>query len=83
MISEDTEISNNCDLEVRYIQYLIKDFPHSLGNGKDPAVTGEDDRRTVKLFTAIYRCTRDNIPVKFPLKPEQGFDGRRYIGARN
>jgi predicted dehydrogenase len=61
---------------VRYIQYQIEDFLHSLGNGTDPAVTGEDGRKTVELFTAIYRSTRDNMPVKFPLKPESGYDGR-------
>ena len=33
----------------------------------------------VELFTAIYRSTRDNLPVKFPLKAEDGrgdMDGR-------
>jgi len=76
-IREDTVIFNNCDPTVRYIQYQIEDFLHSLGNGIDPAVTGEDGRKTVELFTAIYRSTRDNMPVKFPLKPEAGFDGRQ------
>jgi UDP-N-acetyl-2-amino-2-deoxyglucuronate dehydrogenase len=69
-IIEDTEIFNNCDATVKYMQYQIEDFLRSIGNGKEPAVTGEDGRRTVELFTAIYRSTRDNMPVKFPLKPE-------------
>jgi predicted dehydrogenase len=69
-IREDTAIFNNCDPTVRYIQYQIEDYLHSLENGIDPAVTGEDGRRTVELFTAIYRSTRDNMPIKFPLKPE-------------
>jgi hypothetical protein len=30
----------------------------------------------VELFSAIYRSTRDNMPVKFTLEPEPGFDGR-------
>jgi predicted dehydrogenase len=75
-ISEDTETFNNCDPTVKYIQSQIEDYLHSIGNGRDPSVTGEDGRRTVELFTAIYRSTRDNLPVKFPLKPEPGFDGR-------
>lgn len=75
-ITEDTDIFNNCDPTVRYMQYQIEDFINSIGNGKEPAVTGEDGRRTVELFTAIYRSARDNMPVKFPLKPEPGFDGR-------
>ena len=69
-ISEDIETFNNCDTTVRYMQYQIEDFLFSIGNGMEPAVTGEDGRRTVELFTAIYRSTRDNMPVKFPLKHE-------------
>ena len=60
------------------MQYQIEDFLYSIGNGTEPAVTGEDGRRTVELFTAIYRSSRDNMPVKFPLKPEPGFDGRKW-----
>lgn len=68
-IRKDTEIFNSCDPTVRYMQCQIEDFLYSLGNEMEPAVTGEDGRRTVELFTAIYRSTRDNMPVKFPLKP--------------
>jgi UDP-N-acetyl-2-amino-2-deoxyglucuronate dehydrogenase len=73
---EDTKTFNNCDPTVKYIQYQIEDYLYSIGNGVNPSVTGEDGRRTVELFTAIYRSSRDNMPVKFPLKPEPGFDGR-------
>ena len=73
---EDTDTFNNCDPTVRYMQYQIEDYLYSLENRIEPSVTGEDGRRTVELFTAIYRSTRDNLPVKFPLKPEPGFDGR-------
>jgi predicted dehydrogenase len=73
---DDTEIFNNCDPTVRYLQYQIEDYLKSIADGKEPVVTGADGRRTVELFTGIYRSTRDNMPVKFPLKPEPGFDGR-------
>ena len=83
-IKQDIETFNNCDPTVRYMQYQIEDFLNSIGNGTEPAVTGEDGRKTVELFTAIYRSTRDNIPVKFPLIPEPGFDGRNQeSGIRN
>jgi predicted dehydrogenase len=75
-IKKDTETFNNCDPTVCYIQYQIEDFINAIGNNREQAITGEDGRRTVELFTAIYRSTRDNAPVKFPLKPEPGFDGR-------
>ena len=42
-------------------------------------VNGLDGKRTVELFTAIYRSQRDNKIVKFPLNAEanlEDFDGR-------
>jgi len=66
---EDTYTFNNCDPTVRYMQYQIEDYLRSIGHGLDPAVTGLDGRKTVELFTAIYRSTRDNLPIKFPLNP--------------
>src|SRR5450759_2244997 len=75
-IMKDTETFKNCDPTVRYMQFQIEDFLDSIRNGTEPAVTGEDGRRTVELFSSIYRSTRDNKPVKLPLKPEPGFDGR-------
>jgi UDP-N-acetyl-2-amino-2-deoxyglucuronate dehydrogenase len=81
-IKLDTEIFNSCDPTIRYIQYQIEDFINSIGNDTEPSVTGDEGRRTVELFTAIYRSTRDNMPVKFPLKPEKSFDGREELGIR-
>ncbi len=75
-IRQDTETFNNCDPTICYIQNQIEDFIYAIGNNSEQAITGEDGRRTVELFTAIYRSTRDNVPVKFPLEPEPGFDGR-------
>jgi UDP-N-acetyl-2-amino-2-deoxyglucuronate dehydrogenase len=68
-IKEDTETFNNCDPTVYYMQCQIEDFINALGNNTEPSVTGEAGRKTVELFTAIYRSTRDNAPVKFPLNP--------------
>jgi predicted dehydrogenase len=45
----------------------IEDFLNALEENREPLITGEDGRRTVELFTAIYRSTRENAPVKFPL----------------
>jgi UDP-N-acetyl-2-amino-2-deoxyglucuronate dehydrogenase len=69
-IIEDTETFNNSDATVRYIQMQIEDFLSSIESGRDPAVTTIDGRRTVELFTAIYRSGETNLPVKFdPLTP--------------
>jgi len=74
----DSEHFNSIDPMVYYMERQIEDFLLALEQGKDPLVNGEEGRRTVELFTAIYRSTRDNKPVKFPLKPEKGvgMDGR-------
>lgn len=63
---------------VYYMERQIEDFLDAIANNREPLVTGEDGRRTVELFTAIYRSTRDNKPVKFPLLPEnrEDMDGR-------
>lgn len=75
-IEEDTDTFNNCDPTIQYMKYQIEDYLDAIGSDREPAVTGESGRQTVELFTAIYRSNRDNAPVKFPLKPEPGFDGR-------
>ncbi len=82
-IQEDTEIFNNCDPTVYYMQCQIEDFINAINNDSDPLVDGEAGRRTVELFTAIYRSTRDNMPVKFPLKHEPGIDGRQELLISN
>ncbi len=77
--NEDTEFFNSIDPMVYFMERQIEDFLFALKNNQEPLVTGEDGRRTVELFTAIYRSTRDNKPVKFPLKPESDkldMDGR-------
>jgi UDP-N-acetyl-2-amino-2-deoxyglucuronate dehydrogenase len=75
---EDSEHFNSIDPMVFYMERQIEDFLEALNEKREPLVTGEDGRRTVELFTAIYRSTRDNKPVKFPLLPEnkKDMDGR-------
>jgi len=71
---EDSAHFNSIDPMVFYMERQIEDFLLAIENNTDPLVTGTDGRRTVELFTAIYRSTRDNKPVKFPLLPENGSD---------
>ena len=62
-----------------YMMLQDQDFCEAIIANRDPMVTGEDGRKTVELFTAIYRSQRNNKPVKFPLLPEYDrtdFDGR-------
>ena len=50
-----------------FLGVQIKDFLNSIINDTIPAVTSEEARRVVELFTAIYRSNKENRPVKFPL----------------
>jgi UDP-N-acetyl-2-amino-2-deoxyglucuronate dehydrogenase len=67
-IAEDTLTFNKIDPTVRYFQYQLEDYLDALRLNMNPAVTGEDGRRTVELITAIYKSSQENKPVKFPLK---------------
>lgn len=76
---EDSEFFHSIDPTVYYIERQIEDFLIAIQKDQQPLVTGYDGRKTVELFTAIYRSQRSNTPVKFPLEAELGrndMDGR-------
>ena len=76
---EDRELFNRVDPMVHFIRLQIEEYLEALEAGRDPLVTGEEGRKTVELFTAVYRSARDRMPVTFPLTPETGredMDGR-------
>jgi predicted dehydrogenase len=78
-VEEDSEFFNSLkDPQGYFIERQVEDFLHAIIEGRKPLITGEDGRVTVEIFTAIYRSTRDNKPVKWPLVPENrgDFDGR-------
>ena len=75
----DTEFFNSINPMEYYHQLQIQDFLRAIFDDRDPLITGEEGRKTVEIFSAIYRSQRDRQPVQFPLKPETGrddFDGR-------
>jgi Predicted dehydrogenases and related proteins len=67
---EDSDTFYSMDAMMFYHERQIEDFLRAVINGTKPLVTGEDGRKTVEIFTAIYRSNRDRAPVKFSLKPE-------------
>jgi predicted dehydrogenase len=77
-VRDDSEFFNSIDPTVYYMERQIEEFLQAIDENRDPLVNGASGRRTVELFTAIYRSTRDKAPVKFPLKPEYSanMDGR-------
>lgn len=79
MNDEDKDFFAKIDSTIYYMERQIEDFLTAMDEDTDPHVTGKDGRRTVELFTAIYRSSRDNKPVSFPLQPEadrNDMDGR-------
>ena len=66
-----------------YFKLQLQDFADAIQHDRPPMVTAKEGRKTVELFTAIYRSQRDGKPVKFPLEPEYGredMDGRLIDG---
>ena len=62
-----------------YHRLQIDDFLNAVLAGREPMVNGEEGRKVVEMFTAIYRSQRDGQPIKFPLQPETNrddYDGR-------
>ncbi len=76
---EDTEFFKTIDPTYHYHKLQVEDFLRSILEDGQPLVSGEEGRKTVELFTAIYRSQRDRKSIRFPLEPERGredFDGR-------
>jgi predicted dehydrogenase len=48
----------------------IRDFRAAVRERRDPAVTGEEGRKTVEIIQALYRSGRDHAPVRLPLREQ-------------
>jgi UDP-N-acetyl-2-amino-2-deoxyglucuronate dehydrogenase len=74
-VREDSDFFHSLEDPMAYFhERQIEDFLQAILQGRRPLITGEDGRVTVEIFTAIYRSTRDNQSVKWPLLPEKGDD---------
>jgi UDP-N-acetyl-2-amino-2-deoxyglucuronate dehydrogenase len=77
--AEDGAFFKTIDATTYYHRLQVEDFLRAVIEDREPAVTGVEGRKTVELFTGIYRSRRDRGPVRFPLLPERDaadFDGR-------
>lgn len=50
-----------------YMRLQDIDFVQAILNDRDPLVTGEEGRKTVEIFSAIYACQKTRMPVRWPL----------------
>ncbi|NLC85249.1 MAG: Gfo/Idh/MocA family oxidoreductase [Ruminococcaceae bacterium] len=71
---EDSNFFRSVDALTYYMERQLEDFLRAIINGKKPLIDGEEGRKTVEIFTAIYRSNRDRTSVRFPLVPEAGND---------
>ncbi|MBL7201804.1 MAG: Gfo/Idh/MocA family oxidoreductase [Anaerolineae bacterium] len=81
--AEDRATFEAVDATQHYHLLQVKDFLEAIATDREPLIPGVEGRKTVELFTAIYRSQRDGQPVRFPLDGERGseqFDGRRRAG---
>jgi len=55
------------DPTTHYHALQIQDFVSAIREGRRPAVTGEEGRVVVEMFTAIYASQREGRAVRFPV----------------
>lgn len=65
---EDSDFFHSMDFMNYCHERQIEDFLRAVLNGTKPLITGEDGRKTVEIFTAIYRSNKERAPIKFPLE---------------
>ncbi len=65
---EDTDFFNSVDSMYHYHQEQIGDFVDAVQKGEKPLVDAREGRKTVEIFTGIYRATETNSVIKFPIK---------------
>jgi len=75
-VQEDSDFFNSVDSTYYFHDRQIENFLRSLSGSEKLLIPGEEGRRTVELFTAIYRSTALGEAIKFPLAPDD-MDARR------
>jgi UDP-N-acetyl-2-amino-2-deoxyglucuronate dehydrogenase len=65
---EDRAVDDGIDPMTHYHRLQIADFVDAVADDRRPLVTGEDGRRAVELFTAVYESQRTQAPVRLPIE---------------
>ncbi|HEV8635241.1 MAG TPA: hypothetical protein VG370_13500 [Chloroflexota bacterium] len=60
----------------------IRDFPAAVREDREPAVTGEEGRKTVEITEAMYRSGRTRAPIGFPVPADGGAADRAAVPRR-
>jgi UDP-N-acetyl-2-amino-2-deoxyglucuronate dehydrogenase len=64
---EDTALFNSVNAVEYFVRLQQQDFITALQENRAPLVTGQEGRKTVELFQAIYKSNQERMPVKWPL----------------
>ena len=64
---EDEDFFHRIDPVQYYHQWQLQDFVESIIDKRKPMVSGEEGRKTVEIFNAIYESNSTGKAVKFPL----------------
>lgn len=67
---EDAEVFFKEDPTEHYHRVQLEDFVNAAVEKRKPLVTGADGKKSAELLEAIYRSSRLDKPVKFPLRAE-------------
>jgi len=63
----DTDEFNAGDPVEFYIRQQNRDFILAITENRQPLVTAEEGRKTVELFTALYRSMKERKAIRWPL----------------
>jgi UDP-N-acetyl-2-amino-2-deoxyglucuronate dehydrogenase len=66
--SQDRALFQTFDPIDHYHALQIQDFLQAIALDRDPAVTGEDGRRVVEIFQAIYQSNREGRSIRLPVR---------------
>lgn len=66
--AEDRALVETLDIMTHYHRLQIEDFIAAITDDRPPLVTGEEGRKSVELFTAIYRSQQEHRPIRFPVQ---------------
>lgn len=64
---DDVKFFNTIDAIEYYIRMQDRDFALAVLNNTEPLITAIEGRKTVEIFTAIYRSTLEGKPVRWPI----------------
>jgi UDP-N-acetyl-2-amino-2-deoxyglucuronate dehydrogenase len=64
---QDRDSFSKVDSTRYYHELQIREFLEAISAGQSPSITGEEGRKVVEMFTAIYRSNTDRHSIKFPV----------------